>query len=142
MVLIGHGDLDKLVYHSDWPVPEPGPNDVLIKVAACGMNNTDVNTRSGWYSKAVSEATTGSAYHTVDEDDPTWGGAPNCIPKNSGSRCLWSCGGGRGKRRWLNHWQARYNRQLVERLGQPDELGLHGLFWLRVRWRIRRIYNH
>jgi NADPH:quinone reductase-like Zn-dependent oxidoreductase len=35
---------------------------VLIKVGACGLNNTDVNTRTGWYSKAVTEATTGSAY--------------------------------------------------------------------------------
>ena len=59
MVLTGHGDLDKLVWHEDWPVPEAGPGEVLVKVKACGLNNTDVNTRSGWYSKAVTEATTG-----------------------------------------------------------------------------------
>ena len=46
-VLMGHGDLDQLVWHEDWPKPEPGPDDVLIKVRACGLNNTDVNTRTG-----------------------------------------------------------------------------------------------
>ncbi len=85
IVLTGHGGLEALVYHTDWPVPVAGDNDVLIKVAACGMNNTDVNTRSGWYSKAVTEATTGSAYETVDEEDPTWGGAPIVFPRIQGA---------------------------------------------------------
>ena len=85
IVLVGHGGLDQLEYHSDWPTPKPGPGEVLIKVAACGMNNTDVNTRSGWYSKAVSEATTGGAYETVNEEDPTWGGAPITFPRIQGA---------------------------------------------------------
>ena len=53
IVLEGHGGLDKLVWHEDWPTPAPGAGEVLIKVGACGLNNTDVNTRSGWYSKTV-----------------------------------------------------------------------------------------
>ncbi len=65
--------------------PQPGPGEVLIKVGACGLNNTDVNTRSGWYSKAVSEATTGGAYTEVNEDDPTWGGAPITFPRIQGA---------------------------------------------------------
>lgn len=85
VVLTGHGGLDKLVFHDDWPVPSPGPHDVLIKVHACGLNNTDVNTRSGWYSKTVSEATTGGAYREVGEDDPTWGGAPITFPRIQGA---------------------------------------------------------
>ena len=85
MVLVGHGDLDKIEYHTDWPTPQPAAGEVLIKVAACGLNNTDVNTRSGWYSKAVSEATTGGAYETVDEEDPTWGGAPITFPRIQGA---------------------------------------------------------
>ncbi len=85
IVLTGHGGLDALVHHTDWPVPEIGENDVLIKVGACGMNNTDVNTRSGWYSKAVSEATTGGAYDTVSDEDPTWGGAPIEFPRIQGA---------------------------------------------------------
>ncbi len=82
-VLTGHGDMDKLEFHADWPVPRPGPGEVLIKVHACGLNNTDVNTRSGWYSKSVSEATTGSAYDKVDADDPSWGGAPITFPRSA-----------------------------------------------------------
>lgn len=85
MVTMGHGDLDQLVLHEDWPRPDPGPGEVLIRVAACGLNNTDVNTRTGWYSKAVSEATTGAAYDTVHEDDPTWGGAPISFPRIQGA---------------------------------------------------------
>ncbi|MEM0990792.1 MAG: zinc-binding dehydrogenase [Pseudomonadota bacterium] len=85
VVLTGHGGLDKLVVHDDWPVPEPGPTEVLIRVGACGLNNTDVNTRSGWYSKAVDEATTGGAYGEVNEEDPTWGGRPLTFPRIQGA---------------------------------------------------------
>ena len=31
--------------------PRPKPGEVLINVAAAGVNNTDINTRIGWYSK-------------------------------------------------------------------------------------------
>lgn len=85
MVTMGHGDLDQLVLHEAWPRPDPGPGEVLIRVGACGLNNTDVNTRTGWYSKAVSQATTGGAYATVNDDDPTWGGAPITFPRIQGA---------------------------------------------------------
>lgn len=85
MVLTGHGDLDMYHWHEDWPVPAPGHTDVVIKVGACGLNNTDVNTRSGWYSKAVDEATTGGAYEEVNEEDPTWGGRPITFPRIQGA---------------------------------------------------------
>lgn len=48
-VLTGHGGPEALDYRTDWPVPEPGSLDVLVEVSACGMNNTDINTRVGWY---------------------------------------------------------------------------------------------
>jgi NADPH:quinone reductase-like Zn-dependent oxidoreductase len=35
----------------------PKRGEVLIQVAAAGVNNTDVNTRIGWYSKAVTAET-------------------------------------------------------------------------------------
>ena len=85
MVTTGHGDLDKMVWHEDWPRPDPAPGEVLIRVGACGLNNTDVNTRSGWYSKAVTEATTGGAFATVSEEDPTWGAAPITFPRIQGA---------------------------------------------------------
>ena len=49
--LTGHGDMDKLEIRQDIPVPAPGPQDVLIRVAAASVNNTDINTRVAWYSK-------------------------------------------------------------------------------------------
>jgi NADPH:quinone reductase-like Zn-dependent oxidoreductase len=49
-VLTGHGALDKLEYRDSYPVPAVSPGDVLVGVSACGVNNTDVNTRVGWYS--------------------------------------------------------------------------------------------
>ena len=44
VVLTGHGGLEKMEFHRDWPVPVPQSDEVLIRVAACGLNNTDVNT--------------------------------------------------------------------------------------------------
>ena len=85
MVTMGHGGLDQMVLHDDWPTPVPGPDEVLVKVGACGLNNTDVNTRSGWYSKTVSTATTGNAYDEVGEEDPTWGGRPITFPRIQGA---------------------------------------------------------
>lgn len=85
IVLEGHGGLDQVVWHEAWPTPRPGPGEVLISVGACGLNNTDVNTRSGWYSKTVSDATTGGAYSEVDEADPTWGGRPITFPRIQGA---------------------------------------------------------
>ena len=85
MVTEGHGGLDKIVLHEEWPRPDPAAGEVLIRVGACGLNNTDVNTRSGWYSKAVSDATTGDAFDTVNADDPTWGGNPIVFPRIQGA---------------------------------------------------------
>ena len=64
VVLTGHGDLDKLEYRTDWPVPRPGPDEVLIKVHACGLNNTDVNIFLGCMSAAnvVADPTCDDAY--------------------------------------------------------------------------------
>lgn len=85
VVTMGHGDLDQLVLRTDWPRPNPRAGEVLIEVLACGLNNTDVNTRTGWYSKAVSEATTGGTYEAVDKEDPTWGGSPISFPRIQGA---------------------------------------------------------
>ena len=85
MVLTGHGGLDKYEWREDWPRPEPGPMEALIRVGACGLNNTDVNTRTGWYSRTVTEATTGDSHAEVDEADPTWGGRPIRFPRIQGA---------------------------------------------------------
>ena len=56
VVTTGNGGYDKLVYR-DVPVPIPGPGEVLIKVLAAGVNNTEINTRLGWYSSSVITST-------------------------------------------------------------------------------------
>ena len=86
MVTMGHGDMDQLVFHENWPRPYPASGEVLIRVRACGLNNTDVNTRSGWYSDTVSGATTGDAYAELNKDDSTWGGA-SILPVTCSLRC-------------------------------------------------------
>ncbi|MCP4984065.1 MAG: hypothetical protein GY935_26630 [Gammaproteobacteria bacterium] len=35
------------------PVPHPGPGQVLVNIIAAGMNNTDINTRTGGYNASV-----------------------------------------------------------------------------------------
>jgi len=85
MVTMGHGDFDKLELHTDWPRPDPAKGEVLIHVKACGLNNTDINTRTGWYSKTVTTATTGTTFDNVGEDDPAWGGTPITFPRIQGA---------------------------------------------------------
>ena len=58
MVTMGHGDLNQMVVYADWPRPEPASGEVLIRVGACGLNNTDVNARSGWCWKTVTDGWT------------------------------------------------------------------------------------
>jgi NADPH:quinone reductase-like Zn-dependent oxidoreductase len=84
-VLQGHGDFDQLQYRDDWPVPACGPDQVLIKVHACGLNNTDINTRTGWYSKGVTSRTTGGSLEGASGDDATWGGKPLQFPRIQGA---------------------------------------------------------
>jgi NADPH:quinone reductase-like Zn-dependent oxidoreductase len=86
VLLTGHGGYDKLDFRDDAPLPIPGPNDVLIHVAAAGVNNTDINTRIGWYSKAVAEATgVGAASGIADAQDDGWSGAAFQFPRIQGA---------------------------------------------------------
>lgn len=76
--LVGHGGLDKLVIRDDVAVRQPGPREVLVNVTAAGMNNTDINTRTGWYSKQVSSGTTveggKSGFGVIEEGMGDWEG--------------------------------------------------------------------
>lgn len=62
MLLTGYGGYDKLHYRSDLPVPTPRDDEVLIKVGACGVNNTDVWTREGAYGADEQAGWQGSAF--------------------------------------------------------------------------------
>ncbi|MEZ9524004.1 alcohol dehydrogenase family protein [Enterovibrio norvegicus] len=86
--LMGHGGLDKLVYKHDIPTPQLGDDDVLVKVGAAGVNNTDINTRIGWYSKSVTSGTdTGASdgFNDLNEDDASWAGEPIPFPRIQGA---------------------------------------------------------
>ena len=49
VLLTGHGGPEMLEYREDYPVPVPGAGEVLVRVTACGMNNTDIWVREGAY---------------------------------------------------------------------------------------------
>ena len=72
--LTGHGGMDRLEIRHDIPVPVPGPRDVLVRVAAAGVNNTDINTRVGWYSKKDGAS-----------DDASWTGQAIQFPRIQGA---------------------------------------------------------
>jgi NADPH:quinone reductase-like Zn-dependent oxidoreductase len=83
VLLTGHGGFDRLEYRTDLPVPAPGPDEVLIQVRACGVNNTDINTRTGWYSKSVTTQTSDGAQSGIDTltgEDGSWSGKPLAFP--------------------------------------------------------------
>jgi len=84
--LLGHGGDEQLEYREDVPVPVPGRGEVLVRVHAAGVNNTDVNTRIGWYSKSVTGATA-AAVKTPGSaaDDGGWSGAPFAFPRIQGA---------------------------------------------------------
>ncbi len=48
VILTGFGGPEKLIY-TQVAKPIPREGEVLIKVGACSVNNTDINTRTGWY---------------------------------------------------------------------------------------------
>ena len=85
VVLTGHGGFDRLSFREDWPLPRPGSGQALIAVGACGLNNTDVNTRTAWYSAGVAGATTGEAFEAAAVGDATWGGNAITFPRIQGA---------------------------------------------------------
>ena len=88
VLLTGHGGTEKLKYKTDVPVPEPNPQEVLIRVAAAGINNTDINTRIGWYSKQIYHSTDAGGtkgFDAIDNRDATWSGTPLKFPRIQGA---------------------------------------------------------
>ncbi len=69
VVTLGNGGYDMLSYR-DVPIPQVGEGEVLIRVSAAGVNNTEINTRLGWYSSTVTSATEDTA--DVQASDGGW----------------------------------------------------------------------
>lgn len=72
--LIGHGGPEMLKYRDDIPVPTVTSDDVLIRVSAAAVNNTDINTRAAWYSKGNSSSA-----------DASWSGTAMSFPRIQGA---------------------------------------------------------
>ncbi len=87
VLLTGHGGLDKLDYRNDVPTPRPARGEALIRVLAAGINNTDINTRTGWYSKSVTAGTGSGGFAVADDADGSWSGAALQFPRIQGADC-------------------------------------------------------
>lgn len=69
--LTGHGGPETLVWNEVIPLRLPAAEEALVRVRAAGVNNTDINTRIGWYSKSV----TASTEEAGPAEEGGWAGA-------------------------------------------------------------------
>ncbi|MDE3079030.1 MAG: alcohol dehydrogenase family protein [Paracoccaceae bacterium] len=84
VVTTGTGGYERLHYR-EVPMPVPGPGEVLLKVLAAGINNTDINTRLGWYAASVTAGTENTTEDTA-RGDGGWSGATP-FPLIQGTDC-------------------------------------------------------
>ncbi len=89
VVTMGNGGYEQLVY-CDVARPTPGQTEVLVQVRAAGMNNTEINTRLGWYSSSVKKSTEEAAETEQIEPTPKADGGWNAatpFPFIQGTDC-------------------------------------------------------
>jgi NADPH:quinone reductase-like Zn-dependent oxidoreductase len=80
VVTLGNGGYDQLSLR-EVRLPIPAAGEVLLQVLAAGVNNTEINTRVGWYSSSVTTSTEDAA--TTDSrqaDAKTDGGWNEATP--------------------------------------------------------------
>ncbi len=87
ILLTGLGGFDRHQFRDDVAVPEPATGQVLIKVAAAGVNNTDINTRIGWYAPDVTTGTpvADGDIVKIDRTDVSWAGDVPTFPRIQGA---------------------------------------------------------
>ena len=85
----GIGGYDKLNY-TEVETPTISKNEVLLKVLAAGINNTDINTRIGWYSSKINadtDALSKSKFQNSNQKSGLgWNGTTN-FPLIQGTDC-------------------------------------------------------
>ncbi|MGX9353910.1 alcohol dehydrogenase family protein [Roseobacteraceae bacterium S113] len=89
VVTTGNGGYDKLAYRAV-PRPVAGPGEVVLRVLAAGVNNTEINTRLGWYSASVTADTSAAAQaQSTQAEQKTDGGwnAATPFPLIQGTDC-------------------------------------------------------
>jgi NADPH:quinone reductase-like Zn-dependent oxidoreductase len=84
VVTTGTGNYDRLRYMRV-PIPSPGPGEVLLSVLAAGINNTDINTRLGWYAGSVRDGTDATSVDAGRQDGGWNGTTP--FPLIQGADC-------------------------------------------------------
>jgi len=72
--LTRHGGPEALVWNDAIPVRAPESDEVVVRVKASGVNNTDINTRIGWYSADVKDSTE-EVNLDANIEDGGWAGA-------------------------------------------------------------------
>jgi NADPH:quinone reductase-like Zn-dependent oxidoreductase len=85
MLTTGQGGYEQLVYCA-MPLPQLQAGELLLQVLAAGINNTDINTRLGWYGAAAASAA-GAAAEAASAAAPLgWNGATP-FPLIQGADC-------------------------------------------------------
>lgn len=84
VVTTGTGGYDRLEYRQV-PIPVPGPGEILLSVLAAGVNNTDINTRLGWYAESVTDGTDATVVN-ADRQGGGWNGSTP-FPLIQGADC-------------------------------------------------------
>ena len=87
VLLTGYGGFDCLDVRDDVPVPRPGAGEVLVRISAAGVNNTDINTRIGLYAPDLSMLATvgGAAAVATARSDVGWSGNVPTFPRIQGA---------------------------------------------------------
>ena len=83
VVTKGQGGYEQLEYRIDVAVPEiPADGDryALLRVLAAALNNTDINTRLGWYGKNVKGSTADASKKRKRENGSASGGWSKATP--------------------------------------------------------------
>jgi NADPH:quinone reductase-like Zn-dependent oxidoreductase len=83
VLLQAHGGFDRLVVRGDQRCLHQG-RQVLVKVAAAGVNNTDINTRIGWYAPDNLVGTADNLAVSTRQDI-SWAGDVPTFPRIQGA---------------------------------------------------------
>jgi NADPH:quinone reductase-like Zn-dependent oxidoreductase len=89
IVTTGHGGYDKLEFR-EVPMPPLALGEVLLQVLAAGVNNTEINTRIGWYSSNVTTSTLNTAAAQQENASTREGSGwnePTSFPLIQGTDC-------------------------------------------------------
>ncbi len=85
VLLKGHGGTEQLEFREDVPVPVPAAGEVLVRIGAAALNNTDINMRIGWYSRSVTSGTGSTEALTMGAEDSGWAGDALDFPRIQGA---------------------------------------------------------